>query len=86
MSNQTFYLSTAELHDPSIPLAKKSIIPVEVREVTKGELSFDEACRVSPSDATTSEVTEEGKKFKRVQVFRHAPGADEWIEVWLRID
>ncbi len=86
MISQTFYLSSAELHDPSFPLAKKSITPVEVRAVTKGELGFDEACRISPSDATASEVTEEGKKFRRVQVFRHAPGAMEWIEVWLRID
>jgi hypothetical protein len=84
MSERTFFLLDAESPHRTAG-SSHGVVPVEVRELTRAELAIGDACQVSESDAVAVELEEHGRRFERVNVFRHVAGADDWIEVWRRV-
>ena len=84
MSERTFFLPEAETPHRAAG-SGHAVVPVEVKELTRAELAIGEACQVSESDAVSTELSEHGRTFERVSVFRHVAGADDWIEVWRRV-
>jgi hypothetical protein len=84
MSERTFFLPEPESHQRGSG-AGHGVVPVEVKELTRAELRVGEACQVSESDAVAPALLEGGRRFERISVFRHIAGADDWIEVWRRV-